>query len=92
MKGQKPFFRLIPEEIAEKSFWAFPEIDVARSKTVIESSETSHFLENWLLYHSRLLKQEALFATIGPKPRFSRKPTSECFEQKCPLDKRKSVV
>jgi hypothetical protein len=55
VKGQQLLLLFSTEEIAEKSFWAFPKIGVALSKTIIQSSETSHFVGNWLLYHSRLL-------------------------------------
>jgi hypothetical protein len=47
------------------------------------------FFKNSLLYHFRLRN---IFATIGPKGRFSRKAVSEHFGEKCTVDKRNSVV
>jgi hypothetical protein len=52
--------------------------------------------------YSHIIRSAAFFLAFSekyllvdqsvPKPWFSRKPTSEHFRQKCPLDKRKSVV
>jgi hypothetical protein len=42
----------------QKWFLPFTKTDVTRLKNIVESSETSHFVENWLLYHCRLLKQK----------------------------------
>jgi hypothetical protein len=52
--------------------------------------------------HSHIIKSASLFFFLSEKrnfvdhvvqkPQFFRKPTSEHFRQKCPLDKRKSMV
>src|SRR5215467_11202264 len=57
-EGQKLFFLLFPLGKTKKRLLRFTKIDVTRSKNVVESSETSHFVENWLLYRYRLLKQK----------------------------------
>ncbi len=44
----------------KNDFWPLLEIDAAWLNNVIESLETSHFVGNWLLYHSTLLKQNCL--------------------------------
>ncbi len=64
-----------------QSYWAFPKIDVAQLKTIVDSSETFHFVRNWLLYHSRLLKQKTLsqIATIGPKTTVFQKTCFRAF-------------
>src|ERR1700733_8142860 len=48
------FPRYINRTVGSKMvfFWAFHEIVVSRPKNVVESSETSHFVENCLLYRS----------------------------------------
>ncbi len=61
-EGREVVFSAFDKKIAKNDFWAFRNIDAARRKNVIESSETSHLVENWLLYHSTLLKQN-LFAS-----------------------------
>ncbi len=51
--------------------------------------QTSNFC---FLYSSFQDWEKTLSRPLAQKPRFSRKPTSEHFGQKCSLDKRKSMV
>jgi hypothetical protein len=42
--------------MTKNNVWLFRKFDTAQSKNVVESSERSHFVENWLLYHFKFLK------------------------------------
>jgi hypothetical protein len=61
LNDQKSFFGF-PLKVAKNDGWTFRKIDAARPKYVMERSETSHFVGNWLFYHFTLLKQN-LFAS-----------------------------
>jgi hypothetical protein len=43
----------------KNAFDVFHKIDAARARNVVESSEMSHFVKNWLLYCSALLKTKS---------------------------------
>jgi len=44
-------------ENRKNDFGAFRNFDAARQKNVIENSEASEFVENWLLYYPTMLIQ-----------------------------------
>ncbi len=61
----------IYQKIAKKRIFSIFVMLITFEGKVVESSERSHFVENWLLYHSRLLKQKQNSRRLGAeKPGF----------------------